>query len=412
METEVAASENIAKNLDEGGVVLEMGVAAAEFNIYQCEGLHYFQDFPTVPYPPGYDFSWNYPFSIHSNYVAGLFSDSPRHIKPTWNVTVLGTISSASHNKSFMKKVIQSMEGTTFVRPLCADCVALMYHQPLLKTLKISATKQYGDNTPKSLLPISAITHDFASLHDDHRSLKLQSFNDRRKIACLTDRHNDHGQFVTIVSEADVPYMGSLLATHLRQGCSLDGFIEKMERAGSYTEDCYGSHHRQLIQRRRRSSNTLAGDFNDDYKFLRKVDMSFLMLKLGGRRLAKTHNVGQGGFNARHTQRLIQSGVIPVYKVIMSPNYLDMGRIAIRKNMEALKSDAYKKFRPAHRVMSVIMIDGIAVEERVGVDTSVIPNVFTGLCRHGKRKTSATPRRMALNCRMIFFMEKFTLHAR
>jgi len=368
---------------------VENEVGTQEFTTYQCNGMHYYRDFPNIKYPPSYDFGLDYPFSIHSQTVCGLFQDSIRHTKPSWTVTVDGIITSVSCGKTF---IVENTAFDTIAKSkaggiVCSNCANLAHSQPLLKTLRVSASKGYDESTPKSLLPFSVMARDYESLKSRNDLLTWERLNDKRKLVRLTERRNDHERFVTIVSESNTPYMGELLATHLRQGRGLDAFTEKLEKAETYREGRYGSWKRGLIQRRHRPGkhNKLAGDFNEDYQFLRKVDLSYVVLKLGGRRLAKTHNVASGGFSARHTQRLIQSGVIPVFKVVMSPNCIDAGRIAIRKNMEAIGGGAYKNFLPKHKVMVVCMIDGISIDERVGVDTSVMPNVWTGLCRHGRR---------------------------
>ena len=50
--------------------------------------------------------------------------------------------------------------------------------------------------------------------------------------------------------------------------------------------------------------------------------------------------------------------------------------------MEGIGSEELKKFIPEEKCLAILMIDGIAIDERLSVDTSIVPMSFMGLCRH------------------------------
>merc|ERR1719491_799564 len=152
-------------------------------------------------------------------------------------------------------------------------------------------------------------------------------------------------------------------------------FIPRLIRSSQAKEIGNNQYRRALIPRRSASD-----EYEEEYKS--KVELSFFVLMLGGRLLSKAINFEQGLFSARHTKRLVQDGVIPVHRPIPSYNIAEMGRKAIRYNMKALASDAYTDYFPSDKSLVVCMIDGLALEERVGVNESIMPPCFTGLCRH------------------------------
>ena len=107
-----------------------------------------------------------------------------------------------------------------------------------------------------------------------------------------------------------------------------------------------------------------------------------MTLKLGGSRLSKTNNSEVGTFSARHTLQLVRNGAITVHKVILAPTYGPMGVMGIRKNIQAITGPSFKKMLPDKKCLVVVMVDGISIESRINVDTSIHPMVFTGSCRH------------------------------
>ena len=150
-----------------------------------------------------------------------------------------------------------------------------------------------------------------------------------------------------------------------------------MERASKFIQKGHSQFRRKFTPRHHRNAD---GQFSDE--FLRQADHSFIGLKLGGQRMAKTNNSETGTFSARYTQQLVRDGVIPVHKVIATPNIGPLGIAGIRKNMKAITGPAYRDMLPKEKCLVVLVMDGINIEGKINVDTTTRPMVFTGMCRH------------------------------
>ena len=50
--------------------------------------------------------------------------------------------------------------------------------------------------------------------------------------------------------------------------------------------------------------------------------------------------------------------------------------------MEAICSKSLEKFIPEKKSLVVLMINGVAIDEMLAVDTSVVPMTLVSLCMH------------------------------
>ncbi|KAL7530742.1 hypothetical protein ACHAXR_010378 [Thalassiosira sp. AJA248-18] len=365
-------------------ILSSVGQVLEEYHVVVCDGILH-QDFETISFPPNYDFVQDYPLSLHSTQLS-QHNGFCGFVKPTWNISLficpntgetIGVFTSGVCERSFMLSTNEVPRKTFSGRNICVSCNLLLHHPPLLRALAQSAARDYKPELNDVYCPTSEILRRKRCKLEKYHTLRLQSLNLARKVGSLSKRCGDNHRFLVAIQEIRLPNLDMLLASHLRENRSLASFEDKMRRASEMQQVGHNQYRRGLIPRHMRNND---GDFDDD--FLRKADLSFLTLKLGNRRLSKASSIANGTFGARYTRRLIKSGVLPVHQVIVSPNVGRMGKEAIRKNMQAIIGPEFDQFLPEERCMVALMIDGVAVEPRVNVDSSVRPMTWTGLCRH------------------------------
>ena len=110
--------------------------------------------------------------------------------------------------------------------------------------------------------------------------------------------------------------------------------------------------------------------------------MSLLYWKLGCGKLCHTNNFVNGGLSLRQVQQRISDHTLPSYNMMLTNAINQKGKQAIRKNIQALFGEGLHHFLPREKVIVVVMTDGVAVDERLHLDTKIISHQITGLCWH------------------------------
>jgi hypothetical protein len=147
-----------------------------------------------------------------------------------------------------------------------------------------------------------------------------------------------------------------------------------------------GNYRRRFITRTHKQPD---GSFPEEYES--QCLLSYLTWKLGCGRLLHTHEVQHGSLSKKTIKRRIKDGTLLLSKVHVTHALNELGEQAIRENItEALFSESAVKWLPKEKVMVVVMFDGIAVEPRLSLDSTQIPNQISGFCRHCSNATFAT----------------------
>ena len=118
---------------------------------FACMGIMH-KDFPNITFPPGFDFTTEYEMSTHSGRIdpAKAFRG---YVLPSWNVGVhelsdtresVGIITSKQCHGSMVLDYSKEPHRTASSRTVCKSCHELLFHQPLLKALSRSASRNYG----------------------------------------------------------------------------------------------------------------------------------------------------------------------------------------------------------------------------------------------------------------------------
>lgn len=358
-------------------------MAGVDLDFISCVGVN-FTEVRGIVYPPGFNIITAYPMSIHSPSIQAQYKNSNFIPNITWKVDSDGIFKSLLcvqlivRDKNNAKAIAEttSRKGN----PACKLCVRLQYNHHLHNTLKRSASGDYG-SMPDVLCPSVVISSRVENLRKKNDHHRLMDMNSNRKITRLVRKVDDRTRLLLLIQNDDIPALRRLLVVHLRNGYGLKSFIEKCTRAAEYKIVGHCHYQRKFIQR---GTFTKKGSSYDPEAY-KALLMTVLMNKLGCNRLTNTYSFVHGGLSHRQMQRHTSNskGIIPNFKIQLTSCIDAHGLKAIEKNMEEIfKNKTIISFLPKHRVLTHLLVDGVAVEERLNVDNSQIPHQITGLCRH------------------------------
>lgn len=110
------------------------------------------------------------------------------------------------------------------------------------------------------------------------------------------------------------------------------------------------------------------------------------MIKLGCHCLAHTNAVENASMSSRQVSYHLDNSVIPNFKVGYTACLDGQGLKIIETNMESLLTN--KLFRvileSEFKVLLHLLVDGVAVDRQLNVDSSQIPHQVTSACTHYK----------------------------
>ena len=129
-----------------------------------------------------------------------------------------------------------------------------------------------------------------------------------------------------------------------------------------------------------------------DQETMRVLKMTILMVKLGCNRLANTYSFEKGGMSSRQARRHLGNGTIPSFKIRMTTCLDPQGKAVIEENTkDALSSGIFDQLMNDDKKRLVhLCVDGVACEERIGLDVSRLPHQFVGLCLHNRESQFIT----------------------
>jgi hypothetical protein len=350
----------------------------------RCDGI-LFSDVPDIVFPPSYDFLQCYPIGIHSPAVQEQFKNYKGFVVPKWTFMPDGNIFHIHCTKQ-MHCELSQVQMANSGRLACDVCYSLLHSPPLIKELKMSASGDYPNKLPDPLCPLLVMHMRRANYRNECDNLRLELLNHEKTFARNRSKISDQERLIFAIHNHDVPQLKRLLGVHLTNHRSISSFMEKLTRASDQMRVGHSSHRRKLVSKasrgkRRKHRHEEFGNFDDEY--IEKLDLSYLMCKLGGSHLAKAANFGVGLLSKRTVQRRVHDNTLPNFRIRVTHSINGQGRKAIEMNVQdTFASEEFKSFLPSERCIAVLMVDGVAVEERLDVDMSQIPHQWTGLCRH------------------------------
>ena len=200
-----------------------------------CYGVPY-RDL-SVDFSQGYDFVWDYPFSIHSQAAQTSYDFSNLCPSLRWTVDIdrnrksLNCQSLVVWNKN---NLIAVNDTTTRAgKTACTACVHIQFAQPLLKVMAKSVSKDYG-RTPNLLCPSSVVGARISEMNHAMNNLRLTRCNQGRKISTLTSRFNDNSCLLLMIQDQDIPGIKRLAVVHFRNGGSSPSFMDRCMCAAEY----------------------------------------------------------------------------------------------------------------------------------------------------------------------------------
>ena len=293
-------------------------------HVSSCEGILY-SDVTSIFFPPTYDFLRCYPIGIHSPVVQEQFKEYNGFQKPKWNFNSSGMLFSNRCDQSVYSET-SSFAG----KNVCLPCLNLMSHPHLLQVLAQSATSKYHDRLPDALSPAIIVHTRKENGIVLLGQLRLESFNQGRKIGIKEKRNNDNDRLIFAIQSRDVPQLRRLLVSHLDGNRNISSFIERMNRASDYLTVGHSSYTRQMVSKGKRNESN--GTFDDEY--LRQLDLSYLMCKMGGSLLAKAGNSSIGTLSKSTVNRRINDGTLPNLRIRFTHGINEQGCEAIRLNVQ------------------------------------------------------------------------------
>ena len=383
--------ESAGDNGDDDIIEVDMGIGGegdisfSEPSIEHvaCVGL-YFGDFP-IEFDFNYDIIKDYPWSIHSEAVQQSYKDSNLIPKVSWRLTTDGFFKDLKCGQVISRDINNQVEMNNTSAPsglpICRVCIQLKYNQHLLKVLKRSIFKTYGEQLPNALCPSSTVAARIAALKNKLDDQRLTRFNMDRKLLSISRRVNDNSRLMMLLQERDVPGFQRLLTVHLRNGGSMKSFIDKCIRASDYKLVGHSTYQRNLIQRGKMDSN---GKY--DAAAYKVLMLTILMSKLGCSKLIHTYSFAHGGLSKRQMQRHVNVlGTVPNFNLrLTSCLSSEQGLLSIERNMDDLFCNQdFLRFLPTDgKFVAGLFIDGVAIDEMLNLDDSQLPHQVTGLCRH------------------------------
>lgn len=348
-----------------------------------CHGINY-TEVHNIKFDVGYEFPLNYPYNIHADSIRQKYCGSNLLPAVSWSADTAGRLRSNKCNPLSQRNPSKSkdVQATTTKSGniACVECVRLQYNQTLMKVMITSASNAYDNNTPNILCPASVVSARYSDLRNERKELRHKMLNSSRKALSLTRSNNDYNRLMIAISNNDIPNIKRLFTVHIRNGGGVASFIEKLSNAASYKVVGHGTHARTLVQRGRTQSDGKPFD-REAYKILL---MTILMWKMGNRNLVQTFKFGYGGLSSRQARRhMNEYGTVPSFKPGITSCINEQGSAIIIKNMDNLFLDPmFAAILPQKKCLVHILVDGVAVEERLNIDESILPHQVTGLCRH------------------------------
>ena len=348
-----------------------------------CHGINY-TDVHNIKFDVGYEFILSYPYSIHADSIRKKYCGSNLLPVVSWSADTSGRLRSNKCNPFSQRNPSKSNDvqatTTNSGNTACVDCVRLQYNQTLRKVMITSASNAYDNNTPNILCPASVVSARYSDMRNERKELRHKMLNTSRKASALTRSNNDYNRLIMAISNDDIPNIKRLFTVHIRNGGGVASFIEKLSDAASYKLVGHGTYARSLVQRGRTQSDGKPFD-RETYKILL---MTILMWKMGNRNLSQTFKFGYGGLSLRQARRhMNEYGTVPSFKPGITSCINDQGSAIIIKNMDNIFLDPmFAAILPQKKCLVHILVDGVAVEERLNIDESILPHQVTGLCRH------------------------------
>ena len=271
----------------------------------------------------------------------------------------------------------------------CKPCKMLQWNRKLQNILSNAVAASNGNFPVRSndvYTPFSELIRRRNVLQRENNSSKLLGLQQARCTALLSRRRNDLDRFMEAIQELDIVKLRTLMANHLKHSRSLNSLVQKMYSAAQVIMTANGNYRRRFITKANKDSN---GFFPEEY--VTHCELSWLTWKLGCGKLLHTCGVQQGSLSKTSIKRRINDGTLLLSKVLVTHGLNELGEQTIRENIwEALFSESAQKWRPKEKVMVIIMFDGVAVEPRLSLDATQLPNQVSGLCRHCCNATFAT----------------------
>jgi len=134
------------------------------------------------------------------------------------------------------------------------------------------------------------------------------------------------------------------------------------------------SYCRRYIQRGRKQK-----DGKLEPERMKKLMLTLLMCKLGCNHLASTYAYVNGGMSHRQARRHLADGTILNFKCCVTSCLDRQVKNAIEKNME---DAVYELVKSSTKRLVHLLVDGVAVDEKIDGDTNQVPHRFVGLCLH------------------------------
>jgi len=275
---------------------------------------------------------------------------------------------------------------------VCESCLSLKFSMRLQKVLSNSVLSANGILGSTA----SRCNDKFVSFFEMTRrrdNLKIANknqwflgmMNSLRTNTSLTTRNTSYSRVIKALCTNNVPALRIAITNHIKNGKGMDSLAEKIKSAAETVITCNNKYRRRFVTKCYKSKG---GEFPPEY--LDKVQLCYLMWKMGCGRLLNTFGIKEGGVSKRTIRRRIADGSLHLPEIMITHSLNDAGEQAIKDNMyNALFCEGAEAWLPSTLVSVVVMFDGIAVDPRISVDTSQTPHQLSGFCRHCDNPTFA-----------------------
>ena len=180
-------------------------------------------NFHTIYFGPNYNFPTDYPWGNHSKRIMDPTKTLLGYFKPTWSVAIVptsgekvtGIFNIRDCSVSFAVDSMDQILITASDQRICTSCHYLLFHLLLLKILKSSSSKHYPKRLYNTFCPLSEVLRRNNHAIGNYNNLRLESFNQTRKIGTLEKRCGKKHPFVKAVARLQVPNLGRMLANHV-----------------------------------------------------------------------------------------------------------------------------------------------------------------------------------------------------
>ena len=162
--------------------------------------------------------------------------------------------------------------------------------------------------------------------------------------------------------------------------------MDKSTKSAEFKMVGYGTFRRKFIQR-----GKFLKDGSHDPNARKDLLMSILVAKLGCQKLVHTNSFMNGGVSSSTVCRhLNEHKTVTNFKFQLTSCIDTVGLKSIGNNMQnLLASDQVAAIVPRNKVSGKQMkitvslhVDGVNTDNKLNVDSSVIPHQVTGVCRH------------------------------